>query len=224
MTLAEAATRLGVRVSATPEEVKAAFRKRAFEVHPDRARSDSPDYAAEVERLTGLSQQLNLAREVFDKHFAKIGRGGAGEESGSLLGRKLRASREHVRRQVDKPYYGGEVVWPDFIPKWEQTKNSAVIGLRSDGQVDLLVNNTYITTLSSFLGVVEHLKEIIGSQPGADSTSWEGYIVYLARQSTGEVIPVGLRNFWERVMFEESGVLHAADLRKAGRSTPDDFS
>ena len=90
--------------------------------------------------------------------------------------------------------------------------------------MDLLVNNTYITTLSSLLGVIVHLTEIIGSQPGAGETSWEGYIVYLARQSTGEVTPVGLRNFWERVMFEESGVLHAADLRKAGRSTPDDFS
>lgn len=86
------------------------------------------------------------------------------------------------------------------------------------------MNNTYITTLSSLLGVVEHLKEIIGSQPGAGETSWEGYIVYLARQSTGEITAVGLRGLWERVMFEEGGTLHAADLRKAARSTPDDFS
>lgn len=212
MSLPQAAAVLKVSPLASREDVKAAFRRRARETHPDVTKGDDTEFKRVAE-----------ANEVFEKHFERQARG-SGPEEGSLLGRKLRASREHVQRRVDRPYYGGEVNWPSLSPRWEETKNSAVIGLRSDGQVDLLVNNTYITTLSSLLGVVEHLKEIINAQPGAGPTSWEGYIVYLARQSTGEITPVGLLRLWERVMFEEGGTLHAPDLRKATRSTPDDFS
>lgn len=246
MSLRQAANVLRVSTTASNEEVREAYRRGARETHPDYTvqvlPETDPGFAAEKARREKLFLKVQQAKETFEEHFA-LQRGGS-----SLLGQKMRAqqekrarearaaaggspsdnrpraSREHAQRQVDRPYYGGEVNWPSLSPRWEETKNSAVIGLRSDGQVDLLVNNTYITTLSSLLGVVEHLKEIINAQPGAGPTSWEGYIVYLARQSTGEITPVGLLRLWERVMFEEGGTLHAPDLRKATRSTPDDFS
>jgi len=210
----QAARILGVSVEVTPEQAKRAFREKSFEAHPDRGGS------------TEAQQLVNSAYELFLRRFDEAARAAesAEEDLGSLFQKKRKATLERVRPTVSRPYYSGEVVWPNFIPKWEDTAGSAVVGLRADGQVDLLVNNTYITTLPSLLGILIHLKDIIGSQVGEKAGSWERYIVYIARQSTGSLTAVGLKNFWEQVMFEEGGVAHAPDVRRAPRSKPDDFS
>lgn len=102
MTLQQAAAVLRVSPLASKEDVKAAFRRRARETHPDVTKGDDTEF-----------KRVSEANEVFEKHFERQARG-AGAEEGSLLGRKLRASGAHVQRRVDRPYYGGEVNWPSL--------------------------------------------------------------------------------------------------------------
>ena len=222
MPLSQAARLLGVSVDASEDEVRKAFRALSRANHPDYGRTP-----AEVEQRTAKVVQINLANDAFEKHFEQKKLPpplpeGAVDIMGALRGRP--ASRQRVQPVVARPYRPGQVDWAARVPRWAETLNSAVIGIRSDGQVDLLVNNTYITTLSSILGVVEHLKHIIGAQPGAGPTAWERYIVYLALQSSGQITTVGLRRLWERVMFAEGESTHAPDLSETERMKPDDFS
>ncbi|KAF2278295.1 DnaJ-domain-containing protein [Westerdykella ornata] len=73
---------LGVERSATDEEIKKAYRKKALELHPDRNYND-------VERATALFAEIQSAYEVlsdpherawYDAHEAEILRGGANGE------------------------------------------------------------------------------------------------------------------------------------------------
>jgi hypothetical protein len=216
MNLQRAASVLGVGIAASAEQVKRAFRLRAQETHPDVTKDDSAAFLLVVE-----------AKEVFDKHFELAAAADAKQEEDDDIAAELRkraASQERVRPVVARPYRPGEVDWARAVPRWPEVKNSAVFGIRSDGQVDLLVNNTYITTLNSLLGLVEHLKRLITAQPDATPTVWERYIVYIAQQSSGELTTMGLRNLWERVMLEEGAEAHAPDLQRTRRMKPDDFS
>lgn len=210
-TLTDAARILGVPTSATKEEVQRAYRQRARESHPDVGGSE------EAIKL------VNSAKEFFDKHFAQPSRGA--EDLGSFFRRRQKVAHERATARVDRPYYGGEVNWPSVIPNWPETVRSPVVGIRTDGAVDLLVNNTYITTLSSLLGVVDHLKNLIMVQPGTRPGDWEGYITYIARQGDGSLTTMTLRDLWTQVMV--GGVetrVHAPDLKSAKRMDPDDFS
>jgi hypothetical protein len=212
--IGHAAQVLGVSVDATKEEVQRAFRKKSKTAHPDLGGS------------TEEQQLVNSANEWFQRRFDAEAAAAAAEEEddiGSALRRRA-APRERVRPVMARPYRPGEVDWANAIPRWREVVNAAVIGLRSDGQADLLVNNTYITTLNSLLGLVEHLKIRISAQAGVSPTAWERYIVYIAHQSTGELTTVGLRNLWERVMLEEGASTHAPDLTRTRRMKPDDFS
>ena len=212
--IGQAAQVLGVSVDATKEEVQRAYRKKSKMAHPDLGGS------------TEEQQLVNSANGWFQRRFDAEAAAATAEEEddiGDALRRRA-APRERVRPVVARPYRPGEVDWAKDIPRWREVANAAVIGLRSDGQADLLVNNTYITTLNSLLGLVEHLKMLITSQAGASQTAWERYIVYIARQSTGELTTVGLRNLWERVMLEEGASTHAPDLTRTRRMKPDDFS
>ena len=75
---------LGVERSATDEEIKKAYRRKALELHPDRNYGD-------VDRTTALFAEVQSAYEVlsdaherawYDAHERDILRGGAGEGGG----------------------------------------------------------------------------------------------------------------------------------------------
>ena len=223
MPLQKAAAILGVSVFASAAEVRTAFREKARKMHPDSVPPDHPDKQREILRRTELIKQVNEAKEAFEKHFERGAPPTEVESESESMDNLRGPARQRVKPVVARPYRPGEIDWAARVPRWSETLNAAVIGIRADGQVDLLVNNTYITTLSSILGVVEHLKWIIIHQVGATPTAWERYFVYLALESSGEITTVGLRTLWERVMYQEGARPHAPDLTSTKRMKPDDF-
>lgn len=59
---------LGVRPTATEQEVRSAWRKRRMESHPDRAAGDP----VEFERLNRISVEMNRARDIILGHVARM--------------------------------------------------------------------------------------------------------------------------------------------------------
>jgi curved DNA-binding protein CbpA len=85
---------LGVGREATPEDLKKAYRKIAFECHPDRNPGDSPEAVAAVQRFKEASEAYQILSDP-DRR-AKYDRG----DDVVFLGAS--AAREVARRSVQR--------------------------------------------------------------------------------------------------------------------------